>query len=198
LEIKMTSGATKLTQKEEAFCLSIVEGQTQSNAYRKAYNAGRMKAKTVNEKASRLMAKGKIRARVSELMKPVIADAQMKRREWLERLTRLARFDPRKMFDDQGRPKPIAELAEGEAEAIEVFERIEQYDGTGVLCRAGYRVHFISRLDALALIGKALGYDANQYGDRKFQNETAVPPVTLNFVQAPMPPDEAYRRMTGG
>jgi len=91
-----------LTRKEEAFCLAIVEGLNESDAYRKAYKPQRAKAKTIHEKASRIMARGKVQARVTELMGPVIATAQMSRTEWLERLTQCCQFDPRKLFDVQG------------------------------------------------------------------------------------------------
>ncbi len=85
-----------LTRKEEAFCLAIVEGLNESDAYRKAYKPQRAKAKTIHEKASRIMARGKVRARVAELMAPVIAKVQMSRTEWLQRLTNCCRFDPRR------------------------------------------------------------------------------------------------------
>jgi phage terminase small subunit len=111
-----------LTPREEAFCLAIVEGLSSSDAYRKAYKPQRAKAKTIHEKASRIMAKGKVKARIAELMAPVIAKAQMTRTEWLQRLTRTCRFDPRKMFDAEGKPKPITELEENEAAAIEQYE----------------------------------------------------------------------------
>ncbi len=67
--------STPLTRQQEAFCIFVLAGDNQSDAYRKAYNCGGMKAKTVNEKASRMMGRGKIRARVAELMIPVIDKA---------------------------------------------------------------------------------------------------------------------------
>ena len=42
--------------------------------------------------ASRLMAKRKVRARIAELMQPVIERARMSREEWLESLARIYRF----------------------------------------------------------------------------------------------------------
>jgi hypothetical protein len=56
----------RLSPKEEMFCLAIVEGLSKSDAYRKAYNPQRAKAKTIHEKASRIMARGKVRARIAE------------------------------------------------------------------------------------------------------------------------------------
>lgn len=70
-----------LTAKQEAFCLAIVSGLSQADAYRKAYDASRMQAKTVQEKASRLMADGKVRARVEELRAPVVEELRYGLRE---------------------------------------------------------------------------------------------------------------------
>lgn len=67
--------------------------------YRAAYKPQRPKAKTIHEMACRLMAKRKIRARVAELMQPVIERAQLSRDEWLEALVSIIRADVRKMFD---------------------------------------------------------------------------------------------------
>jgi phage terminase small subunit len=196
----MTAGTTiwKLTPKEEAFCVAIVAGFNQSDAYRKAYSVRRSTPKTINEKASRLMAKGKIRARVAVLMQPLVAGAQMKRREWLELMTRLARFDPRKMFDEGGRLKEITELEIAEAQAIQAFERIEQYDDAGDIKRAGHRVRYISRLEALALLGKALGYYADQCGTKGLEVQTLAPSAAINIVPVSVTPDEAYRQIVSG
>ena len=60
-----------LTRKEETFCQEVVKQPSYSAAYRIAYNASRMTDKTINEKASIMMAKGKIKARVDELKEKV-------------------------------------------------------------------------------------------------------------------------------
>ena len=56
-----------LTQRQEAFCLGFVETCNASEAYRRAYQAKRMSAKTIHECASRLLADRKVSARVAEL-----------------------------------------------------------------------------------------------------------------------------------
>jgi phage terminase small subunit len=89
-----TAARLKLSPKEEAFCVAIVEGLSAADAYRKTYKPQRAKVKTVHGKASRIMARGKVRARITELMAPVIAEAQMTRTEWLRILTKCCRFDP--------------------------------------------------------------------------------------------------------
>jgi phage terminase small subunit len=136
----------KLTPKAELFCISIVEGLSQSDAYRKAYRPRLSKAKTIHEESSRLMSDPKVTARIAELMKPVIVKAQMSRQEWLELVEKCCRFDPRRMFDAMGNPKEITELDE---KAV------------------GYTKKFrlIDRLRALELLGKACHW----YADRQEQ-----------------------------
>ena len=62
----------KLTQKQETFCLSFIEQGNGSEAYRKAYNAGRMKTETINRNAKALLDNNKIAARLAELRKPIM------------------------------------------------------------------------------------------------------------------------------
>jgi phage terminase small subunit len=66
-----------LTQKQEAFCLAYIETGNASEAYRRAYNAGKMKPATVNRKAKRLMDMGKIGARIEGLFVPLREAAQV-------------------------------------------------------------------------------------------------------------------------
>lgn len=78
-----------LTANQENFVKNIMEGMSQADAYRAAYPKQKMADKTVWEAASRLMANGKVKARLAELrqelMKPSIMTAQQ-RLEWLTRL----------------------------------------------------------------------------------------------------------------
>ena len=63
-----------LTAKQEAFCQSIAGGSTQSDAYRKAYNVGKStKNETIHKRASNLMRRGALIARVAELRAPSLA-----------------------------------------------------------------------------------------------------------------------------
>lgn len=75
-----------LTQKQEMFVQGIIEGKSQADAYRSAYNCKKMADKTIWENASRLMADSKVQARITEirekLLKPSIMTAQ-DRLEWL-------------------------------------------------------------------------------------------------------------------
>lgn len=56
-----------LTQKQEAFALAYVETGNASEAYRRAYDAGKMKPETVTKRASELLANGEVTGRVQQL-----------------------------------------------------------------------------------------------------------------------------------
>lgn len=56
-----------LTQKQERFVQELIKGRSQREAYKAAYGAGQMTDKTVDEKACRLFADPKVRARYEEL-----------------------------------------------------------------------------------------------------------------------------------
>jgi hypothetical protein len=56
-----------LTHKQEAFCNAYIETGNASEAYRRAYDAGRMKPATINRKAAEVFANGKVTARLSEM-----------------------------------------------------------------------------------------------------------------------------------
>lgn len=57
-----------LTTKQAHFARCVASGMTQADAYREAYSTSNMLAKTVHEKASKLMALDKVRARVDTLV----------------------------------------------------------------------------------------------------------------------------------
>ena len=69
-----------LTNKQEAFCQAIADGMNQSDAYRSAYSAEKMKAETVNSKAYELSKNGEVTARVKEL-REALADKSLWTRE---------------------------------------------------------------------------------------------------------------------
>ena len=64
-----------LTIKQETFTLALADGATNSEAYRKAYDASGMAAATVHSKACILAADGRIKARLAE----ILADRRAKR-----------------------------------------------------------------------------------------------------------------------
>lgn len=78
-----------LTAKQEKFVNCIIEGMSQADAYRSAYNTSRMTDKTVHESASKLMADPKIYARVAELREQLSSKSIMTAQQRMEWLTEL-------------------------------------------------------------------------------------------------------------
>lgn len=80
----------KLTAKQEAFCLAYIETNNASEAYRRSYNAGKMKTETINKRSSELMQNGAITGRVEQLREQVRERAQITLESHLERLNHLS------------------------------------------------------------------------------------------------------------
>jgi phage terminase small subunit len=81
----------KLTAKQEAFCLAYLETGNASEAYRRAYLPKKMTDKSVNEKASQMLAMVKIQSRLEELRAPVRERAMLTLESHLARLEELSR-----------------------------------------------------------------------------------------------------------
>ena len=83
--------AMTLTPKQEGFCLAYLETSNASEAYRQVYSPAKASAKTINEKASRLLSQGKVRTRISELQKKVEDAFIWKRQNSINALAEIAR-----------------------------------------------------------------------------------------------------------
>jgi phage terminase small subunit len=59
--------ASGLTPKQEAFACAYIETNNASEAYRRAYNAGKMKPAVIHVKACELLKVGNVSVRVAEL-----------------------------------------------------------------------------------------------------------------------------------
>jgi len=82
----------KLTQKEEAFVAEYIKTGNATQSYRAAgYSVARMKDKTVWEKASRVLSRGKVRARIEEIKGKAVEKAVLDKAWVLDRLMRNAR-----------------------------------------------------------------------------------------------------------
>ena len=57
-----------LTGKQEKFVQALVAGKSQREAYKEAYNAAKMKDKTIDERASVLFKNDKVKTRYNELL----------------------------------------------------------------------------------------------------------------------------------
>lgn len=126
------AGNVKLTAQQEKFALAVAGGKTQADAFREAYPKSKdWKPESVHEKASILAKNVKVRSRIGELKERITSTGIASAARVLQEATRLALFDPRKLFYEDGRPKPINELDDDTAAAIAGLDVIEEFSGSG-------------------------------------------------------------------
>ena len=65
-----------LTDKQEKYVLGLIEGKSQREAYRAAYDASHMKDETVDKRACELLKNGKVAERFKELQAKARAPAE--------------------------------------------------------------------------------------------------------------------------
>lgn len=121
----------QLTPKQEIFCQGVAKGLSQADAYRAAYASENMKDDTIQQCASRLMADRKVAARVRELQDAAAKKAVMTSADVLREAMRLARFDIRKLYAEDGSPIPIHKLDDETAAAVQAVDVREEYLGSG-------------------------------------------------------------------
>lgn len=103
-----------LTDRQERFVLGLIKGKSQRDAYKAAFSTAKMKDKTIDEKACRLFADSKIRARYDELRGKVLQPEQDKAiataQQVLEELTAIGlgtkNFPAYDMFGNEAERKP--------------------------------------------------------------------------------------------
>ena len=78
-----------LTIKQENFCLAYIETNNASEAYRRSFNAEKMKPVTINKRASEFINRRDIAGRIQELRKPAIEAAQITLEDHLNALKKL-------------------------------------------------------------------------------------------------------------
>ena len=67
-----------LTDKQEKFVMAVVQGMTQADAFRHAYDTSKYTEKSIHEKASQLMTNVKIKSRYEELRGKVVEHMEKK------------------------------------------------------------------------------------------------------------------------
>ncbi len=117
--------ARELTQKQEAFCLAVIEGMSASDAYRRAYDASGMTPASVNRQAKATMDNPKIASRLLSLRSVASTRAEITLATHLRDLKRLR--DLAEAAQKYG-PAVAAEMARGKASGLYV-ERIGDPNG---------------------------------------------------------------------
>ena len=100
-----------LTAKQEEFCKGIIEGKSQADAYRSAYNAKNMSDNAIYRESSLLMTRPKITQRIKELRDQLASNSIMTAQERLEYLTRVIKGEEK---------EKILQYDNGEAVEVEI------------------------------------------------------------------------------
>lgn len=128
----MAESNSSLTAQQEKFAQEVARGKSQADAYREAYpKSKRWKDAAVHTNASKLMSDTKVLLRVEELRKAASDIANVSNARVIKEIARIALFDPRKLFFDDGRPKPINHLDDDTAAALAGLDVTEEFDGSG-------------------------------------------------------------------
>lgn len=93
---------TKLTAKQEKFAQCVAGGMTQADAYRAAFDVKKSKPESVQQLASHMMARVKVRSRVAELRRELEEKALWTRLDSVKELADIARG---------GEAKPLEKVA---------------------------------------------------------------------------------------
>ena len=194
-----------LTIKQKAFCRLIASGRckNQSDAYRKAFKCPRTNAASVAVKASALMARGKIRVMIKELSAPIETKVRKTREEFLNLLEAVTYFDPRKMFDSQGKLLHIQDMPFAERMAVAAYAIVEAFNRgkkaigseDAVLIRVRRKVKFVDRFKFAVTYGKMMGFlDEPPATDEALKCLNVVfvnskgEPVDVDLNRSPTPP----------
>lgn len=115
-----------LTPKQEAFCLAYLKTGNASEAYRLSYNAENMNAQTVYKRASELLDKGEITARLEVLRAPIIAKAQITVEDLLAELE-----EARTLAMSIEAPAPAVSATMGKAKLLGMDKQVLEHTGPG-------------------------------------------------------------------
>lgn len=117
----------KLTAKQERF---VAEYLIDLNATQAAIRSG-YSAKTAEVQGSRLLSIAKVAAQVAAAQQKRGADTNITAARVLQEIARLAFFDPRRLLNEDGTPKPMNELDDDTAAAIAGMDVQEIKFGSG-------------------------------------------------------------------
>lgn len=145
-----------LTAKQERF---VAEYLVDLNATQAAIRAG-YSEKTAYAIGQQNLKKLEIQAAIQAAMDQRSKRVEITQDRVLQEYARLAFFDPRKLFMENGKPKDINELDDDTAAALVGLDVMEEYEGTGESREfVGYtkKYKIANKLGALDSLGKHLG-----------------------------------------
>lgn len=158
-----------LTPKQKRF---VAEYLIDLNATAAAKRAG-YSEKTACEQAARLLANVKVQAAVQSAMQEREKRTEITQDMVLRETAKLAFFDIRKMFDNNGKPLDISKLDDDTAAALVGLDVQDIADPDGDYVGYVKKYKMADKIKALELLGKHVGAF-----DRQDKQQTAVEDLT--------------------
>lgn len=144
---------TRITLKQEIFAHEYVKnGGNASEAYRATYNTGRMKPRTIWRNSHELLKNNKVATMVADLRSELNRELQISAAQTLKEIARIAFSDIRRLFDENGNLKNIADLDDDTAAAIASIDVVTTGSGDKIQCVT--KIRFWDKNSAMEKLGK--------------------------------------------
>lgn len=145
-----------MNDKQNAFATEYV---VDYNATQAAIRAG-YSEKTAYSQGQRLLSNVEIQVAIKDLEAAAAARSAITKDKVIRELARVAFFDPRKLYHDDGKPVGLDSLDDDTAAALASVDMFEEYDYDGdsrVLIGYTKKYKWADKLRALEMLGKHLG-----------------------------------------
>ncbi len=141
-----------MTPKQEEFVRQFL---IDLNATQAAIRAG-YSVKTANEQGARLLANVSVQRAISGAMDRRAKRTEITAERVLQEFAKIAFFDPRGLFNEDGSPKSVTELDDDAAASVAGLDVVELYDDGEKLGQVK-KIKLADKLGALTQIGRHLG-----------------------------------------
>jgi phage terminase small subunit len=150
---------TGLTEKQEAFCVEVVKSPNanMAEAYRIAFDAGRLTPQARTQNACKLLDKPQIIARIADLRANAVRETEITIEKVLDEICCIAFLDPLTAYDADGNMLPIHEMPERTRRAIRSIE---------VFQNGRVNIKFHDKVQALERLMRFLGMFAKDNAQR--------------------------------
>lgn len=165
------TASLKLTPKNNKFCLEYVKDFHATNA---AIRAG-YSPKAAQSSSSRLLSNVMVSNRIAELSQRLTGKLEITAERVLTEIARLAYFDIRKLYHDDGRLKEPHELDDDAARAICGIDVATESDGNGNVTMVR-KIKTNNKNNALEMLAKHLGLIKDRFS---FEGENPLERITL-------------------